>query len=538
MVSSIDPSPATTPSAGPSELRTGTAHVLAIDQGTTGTTSVLYAVETTDRPGEPRLRVLSRRTRDFAQHFPAPGWVEHRADEIWESVVGSVRDVLSEVPQAASGLAAIGVTNQRETVVLWERATGRAVGPVLVWQDRRTSERCHELRASADARLIEEMTGLVVDPYFSATKLEWVFKNDPGLLARARAGEICVGTMDSYLVSRIGGPGTAHVIEFTNASRTLLFDIHKGCFDDGLLDLFSVPRACLPRVIASDEIATKTRGFPGLPDGIVVSGIAGDQHAALFGQGALQAGQGKCTFGTGAFLLVSTGDRAIKSSSGLLTTPAWKLGDRVTYSLEGSAFVAGAAVGWLRDGLGIIDAADQVEALARQVSESGGVFFVPALAGLGAPHWVPDARGMLTGLTRGTTRAHVARAVLDGIAHQVSDLLETIDQDLALARLSPLATLRVDGGAARNDLLLELVADYAGLTVERGTDTESTARGAALLAMKGAGLMRGEEAARSAFELDRAFPPPLDRGFAAAERQRYRHAMRACVMDAELRRGD
>lgn len=508
--------------------------VLAIDQGTTGTTSVLYSVD----PDSSRVRALARKTRDFPQHFPREGWVEHRAEEIWQSVVNSVLDVVLAVPDARSRIAAIGLTNQRETIVLWDRATGEPVGPVLVWQDRRTAQRCHELRASSDARWIEERTGLVIDPYFSATKLEWMLRNDPHLLTRARAGELCFGTIDSYLVRRIGGAPAEHVIEFTNASRTLLFDIVKGRFDDDLLELFSVPRACLPRVISSDAIAVRTLGFAGLPDGISVSGIAGDQHAALFGQGALDPGQGKCTFGTGAFLLVSTGDEPVRSTSGLLTTPAWKLGDRVSFAIEGSAFVAGSAVSWLRDGLGLIASAGEVEALARSVPDRGGVSFIPALAGLGAPHWAPDARGLLAGLTRGTTRAHIARAVLEGIAHQVVDLLETVARDMSKAGLPALSMLRVDGGASANNLLLELVADYAGLRVERGRDIESTARGAGLLAALGAGLVGDTDVARGAFQLDEAFSSRSDPAARAAQRRAFQNTVRACILDAELRQAE
>lgn len=512
------------------------ALVLAIDQGTTGTTAVLYQLAPDESTGSLKFRALTRKTRDFPQHFPAPGWVEHDAEEIWQSVVGAVGDVLALTPGAARRIAAIGLTNQRETVLLWERKTGKAVAPALVWQDRRTSERCHELRASAQAALIQDKTGLVIDPYFSATKLEWLFKNNPGLQERAERGELCFGTIDSYLTARLGGAAAPHIIEFTNASRTLLFDLRAGKFDDDLLELFSVPKACVPRVIASNEIATRTSGFPGLPDGIPIAGIAGDQHAALFGQGALDPGQGKCTIGTGAFLLVTTGDQAVKSLSGLLTTPAWKLGERVQYALEGSAFTAGAAVGFLRDSLGMISSAKEVEALSRTVPDSGGVVFVPALAGLAAPHWLPDARGLLAGLTRGTTRGHIARAVLDGIAHEVTDLIETVAGDLRGAGLPALAELRVDGGASENDLLLELLSDFARLAVKRGRDVESTARGAGLLAALGAGLVASEEIARDAFELDRAFEPPENAAFSEAARRAYHETVRVCAEDAAMRR--
>jgi glycerol kinase len=511
------------------------ALILAIDQGTTGTTAVLYELDAASGGGvpasggqSPGLRSLARVSVEFPQHFPEPGWVEHDPEELWQSVVAAAARVLQVHPGAERFVRAIGLTNQRETMLLWERRTGRPVGRAIVWQDRRTSERCLALRQTEHAELIRQQTGLVVDPYFSATKLEWMLRSDPSLVARAKSGELCFGTIDSYLVSRISGRQAEHVIEFTNASRTMLVDIRKGAYSPELCELFGVPDACLPRIVGSTQVVAETRGFSGLPDGIPISGIAGDQHAALFGQGAGPLGEGKCTYGTGAFLLVTTGSVPVLSTHGLLTTPAWQLSSGVTYALEGSAFVAGALVQWLRDGLGIIKSASEIEELARSVADSGGLSLVPALAGLGAPYWEPRARGMITGITRGTGRAHLARAALEAVAHEVSDLLEAVNSDLGAAGLSPLGRLRVDGGAAHNNLLLELQANFAGTRVERGRDVESTARGAALLAAMGAGLIEEQASHPLSFELDRAFVPAQGSKF-GGQKAAYHASVDACL---------
>ena len=424
--------------------------ILAIDQGTTGTTVLVF---------DEKLQLRARGYREFPQHFPQPGWVEHDPEEIWVSVRGAITDALhvSGSTIDPTQIAAIGITNQRETTVLWERATGRAVGKAIVWQDRRTAEICAKLKADGHEAEVRRSTGLVLDPYFSGTKVAWMLDHTPGLRARAEKGEICFGTVDSYLVWRLSG-GRAHVTDVSNASRTLLFDLHSLAWSDALLARFDVPRQMLPDVRASSEIYAETKDVPGLPDRIPIAGIAGDQQAALFGQACFELGEAKCTYGTGAFLLLNTGARPVASANGLLTTVGWKIGDEVTYALEGSTFIAGAMVQWLRDGLGIIQSASEIESLARSVPDSGGVVVVPALAGLGAPHWRPEARGLISGLTRGTTKAHLARAVLEGIALQIVDLLGAMQKDSGL----PLRALKVDGGAAANDLLMQYQADLLG----------------------------------------------------------------------------
>jgi len=433
---------------------------------------------------------------EFPQHFPQPGWVEHDAEEIWQSVLSAVGEALRQAGVKGDELAAIGITNQRETTLLWERASDRPVHRALVWQDRRTAPKCDELRARGEESRVRALTGLVLDPYFAGTKLGWLFENVTGLRERAERGELAFGTVDSLLVWRLAGgsrAGAPHVTDVTNASRTLLMHLAERRWDPGLCELFGVPAAVLPRIVPSAGVVAKTRGVPGLPDGIPIAGIAGDQHAALFGQACFAIGDAKCTYGTGAFLLVNTGSTPVASRFGLLSTLGWQIGNEVTYALEGSCFVAGALVQWLRDGLGIIQSAPEIEPLARSVPDSAGVVIVPALSGLGAPYWDAGARGQISGITRGTTRAHLARAALEAIAFEVGDLLSAMAEDLG----SPIRKMRADGGAAANDLLLELQADLAGVSVERPNELESTARGAAMLAGVGVGLYRdGREAAR------------------------------------------
>ncbi len=388
-------------------------HLLAIDQGTTGSTALVMSTGG---------RTLGRHTADFPQHFPEPGWVEHDPEEIWESVERSVAEALRAAGVGGESIAAIGITNQRETTLVWERATGRAIARAIVWQDRRTAPRCAELRARGEEARVRRTTGLVLDPYFSGTKIDWLLDHVPGARSRAEGGELCFGTVDTFLVSRLSG-GTEHVTDVTNASRTLLMNLRSCEWDAEMCRLFRVPSSLLPRIAPSAGSIARTRGLSFLPDGVAIAGIAGDQHAALFGQACFAPGDAKCTYGTGAFLLVNTGSEPVESRFGLLSTPAWKIGDQVTYALEGSVFIAGAAVQWLRDGLGVIGSAREVEPLARSVPSSGGVVFVPALAGLGAPYWDADARGLFTGLTRGTTRAHLARATVEAIAFQVADVV-------------------------------------------------------------------------------------------------------------------
>ena len=469
--------------------------LLAIDQGTTGTTSLVM-----DMQG----KTLGRRTHEFAQHFPEPGWVEHDPEQIWQSVVDATVGALAAAGVSGDRIAAIGITNQRETTLLWDRATGAPVFRAIVWQDRRTAARCAELRAAGHQDAVRRTTGLVLDPYFSGTKVAWILDHVPGARERAERGELAFGTVDSYLVYRLSG-GEVHATDVTNASRTLLMDLGSLRWDDGMLALFGVPRAVLPTIVPSAGRIAATKGFPGLPDGVPITGIAGDQQAALFGQACFAVGDAKCTYGTGAFVLANIGDRPLPSRFGLLTTVAWQIGTEVAYALEGSAFIAGAAVQWLRDGLGLVQKAADIEALAARVPSSDGVSFVPALAGLGAPYWDADARGIVCGLTRGTTAAHLARATLEGIAHEVTDLLVAMADDLG----RPLERMRVDGGAASNGLLMQMQADFAAMIIERPFELESTARGAAMLAAVGAGLFRDKSEARGMSPVERTFTEGL-----------------------------
>ncbi|HRI66664.1 MAG TPA: glycerol kinase, partial [Polyangium sp.] len=401
----------------------------------------------------------------------------------------------------------IGITNQRETTVVWDRASSKPIHKAIVWQDRRTNEICAKLRADGHEPAVKKTTGLVLDPYFSGTKVAWLLDNVEGARARANAGELAFGTIDSYLVWRLSG-GTVHATDVTNASRTLLMSLDSLDWDDAMLELIGVPRRVLPKIVDSATRIATTKGFPHLPDGTPITGIAGDQQAALFGQACFGVGDAKCTYGTGAFVLVNTGNRAIASRFGLLTTVGWKVGSDVVFALEGSSFIAGAAVQWLRDGLGIIKNAADIEALARTVEASDGVMFVPALSGLGAPYWDADARGVVCGITRGTTAAHLARATLEGIAFQVTDLLRAMGDDLG----KPLARMRVDGGAAKNDLLMQYQADFAATTIERPMELESTARGAAMLAGVGAGLFAGVQDAACMSKVERTFEVRMNAG--------------------------
>jgi glycerol kinase len=490
-------------------------YVLAIDQGTTGST-VMVLDET--------LAVLGKANQEFPQIYPKPGWVEHDPDAIWASVLAVLERALAEAKVAAGDIAAIGVTNQRETTVLWDRKSGAPARTAIVWQDRRTADMCADLKKAGHEARVRELTGLVLDPYFSGTKLRWMLDDDRALAAGAESGALAFGTVDSFLVARLTG-GAAHVTDPSNASRTLLFGLRSLAWEDELLRLLGVPRACLPDVRASAEVYGTTRGVPGLPDGIPVAGIAGDQQSALFGQACFAPGEAKCTYGTGAFLLMNTGAQPVASTRGLLTTVAWKLpGGEVAYALEGSAFIAGAAVQWLRDGLGIIKKAADIEPLARSVDDSGGVVLVPAFAGLGAPHWRPTARGAITGITRGTTHAHLARAALEGIALQNYDILRAMQDDSGRA----LSSLRVDGGAAANDLLMQFQADVLNVEIARPAIIETTALGAAFLAGLGAGVWKSKDEIRSAWREERRFTPdrsPEGRGRVADHLTRWNEAV-------------
>ncbi|WP_337169533.1 glycerol kinase GlpK [Gemmatimonas aurantiaca] len=486
--------------------------VLAIDQGTTGTTCLVIAHDG---------RVIGRAYREITQHYPAPGWVEHDAHEILERTLDAAREAMADARQA-TGLvpAAIGITNQRETIVLWERSTGRAVHRAIVWQDRRTAERCASL--ASHAPMIAERTGLVTDPYFSATKLEWLLAQGDNA-ARARRGELAAGTIDSWLVWHLSG-GMAHVTDHTNASRTMLYDLATRTWSPELCALFGIPASVLPRIVpSSGEAARSTVATIGVA--LPISGIAGDQQAALFGQGGWNAGDGKNTYGTGAFLLLNTGDRRPASGSGLLTTIACDAAGAPVYALEASIFIAGAAVQWLRDGLGIITQSAETEALAASLASNDGVYFVPALVGLGAPDWEPQARGTIVGLTRGTTRAHLARAALEAMAYATRDVLG----DMRRQGQVEFDRLRVDGGASANDWLLQFQADVLGVPVERPDMVETTALGAAGLAGLAAGVWPDGETFLASRHFTRFVPTPHGTVSAASAYAGWRRAIRAAL---------
>jgi glycerol kinase len=448
--------------------------ILALDQGTTGSTALVIQQDGT---------VVGRGYREFAQHFPEPGWVEHDAEEILRVSVAAMMDAVAAAGERPIGL---GITNQRETVVLWDRKTLAPVAPAIVWQDRRTTERCSQLRESGLEPMLRERTGLVADPYFSATKLEWLLQA-PERARRAARGELAAGTIESWLVAKLTG-GRVHVTDHTNASRTLLYNLRTRTWDPELLRLFNVPAEVLPSIVASSGVLGSTDpvhlGFP-----LTIAGLAGDQQAALFGQGCVSPGLAKNTYGTGAFLLVFTGAQVPSPSQGLLATAACDASDGPAYAMEGSVFVAGAAVQWLRDGLGIIAQADETETLARSVPDTGGVYFVPAFVGMGTPHWEPQARGTITGLTRGTTRAHLARAALEAMAFSSAELLETMTATQGVA----VPVLRVDGGASANNWLMQFQADVLGIPVERPDLVETTALGAAGLAGLALGLWQSTD---------------------------------------------
>ncbi len=475
--------------------------ILSIDQGTTGTTVLVV---------DQALSVQGRATVEYRQIYPKPGWVEHDPDDIWQSVMKAIQGALKNASIKASEIGAIGITNQRETTVLWERATGRPFMNAVVWQDRRTAEDCAALKAAGHEALFKEKTGLVLDPYFSGTKLAWMFRELPGARAEAEHGKALFGTIDSYLTWRLtgGAEGGAHVTDVSNASRTLLLGLKSLAWEKDLLSILGIPEQCLPRVVSCAEVYGKTKGLsPVLPDGIPVAGMAGDQQAALFGQACFEPGDAKITFGTGAFMLMNTGKDIVRSTNGLLTTVAWQVGGKTSYALEGSAFIAGAAVQWLRDGLKLIQNAAQVEALAETVKDSGSVVFVPALTGLGAPHWRPDARGALMGLTRDTGPGHIARAFLEGVALQNAEILLAMDKDAAgVARLK---SIKVDGGASANNLLMQLQTDLLNITCVRPRVIETTALGAACLAGLGSGMYSDLAAVRQAWKEDRVFHPRM-----------------------------
>ena len=467
-------------------------YILALDQGTTSSRAILF-----DQGGS----IVGTAQQEFRQLFPEPGWVEHDAQEIWATQSKVAGDVLKKANLSSVDVAAIGITNQRETTLVWDRATGKPITNAIVWQDRRTAQACDRLKAHGHEKLIRRKTGLVIDAYFSATKLRWILDNVPGAKAKAKAGDLAFGTIDSWLVWNLTG-GRVHVTDATNASRTMLYNLRTGDWDDELLRLFGVPRAILPEVRSSSEVYGETTIFGGA---IPIAGMAGDQQAALFGQACTRPGMIKNTYGTGCFMLMQTGQELISSRNNLVTTVAWKLGSRTEYALEGSIFIAGAVVQWLRDGLGIIGASSEVESLAAQVPDNGGVYLVPAFAGLGAPHWDQYARGLMVGLTRGSTRAHLARASLEAIAYQVNDVLQAMQSDAGIR----LKELRVDGGACVNNLLMQFQADLLGVPVVRPRVAETTALGAAYLAGLGVGYWKNTAQIAAQWQADRKFVPVM-----------------------------
>ncbi len=468
--------------------------ILSIDQGTTGTTALAI-----DRDG----RIVGRAYREIQQFYPQPGWVEHDPEDIWSSVQETVRGALAAAGRDVGEISAVGITNQRETVVLWDRESGEPVHRAIVWQDRRTAPQTRELEAAGHAPLIRERSGLVIDPYFSGTKVAWLLEHVPGARPRAEAGELAVGTIDSWLLWKLSGE-RLHATEPTNASRTQLYRIDELRWDPELCDILGVPLAVLPEVLPSGSVFGMTQG-DAVGFEAPVAGVMGDQQSALYGQGAWEAGLGKCTYGTGAFLLVHTGDQVVPSSRGLLTTVAAGAKGEAAYALEGSVFIAGAAVQWLRDELGILGDAEETEEIARSLDSNDGVYFVPAFVGLGAPHWLPEARGTLVGLTRGSGRRHLVRAALESMAYSVNDLLAAMAADAGRA----VSELRVDGGAAKNDWLMQFQADIAQLPVVRPQVIETTAYGAATLAGLTAGVLSSPEEVRALQRVERRFEPGL-----------------------------
>ncbi|MCU0705785.1 MAG: glycerol kinase GlpK, partial [Fimbriiglobus sp.] len=483
--------------------------LLAIDQGTTSSRAVVFDPTT--------FTVLGSAQQEIEQHYPADGWVEHEPEEIWYSVARTVREALANAGVDASEVAAIGITNQRETVLLWERASGRPVSRAIVWQDRRTAAFCRERKT--DEPMLKAKTGLVLDPYFSGTKLRWVLENKPEVKTAAEQGQLAAGTVDSFLIWRLTG-GKVHATDTTNASRTLLFNIHHLQWDEELLTYFGVPRKLLPEVKPSVADFGTTKGLDFLPDGVPIRGVAGDQQAALFGQGCFAPGDAKCTYGTGAFYLRHTGDSPVSSADGLLTTVAAMPTGKPQYALEGAVFVAGAAVQWLRDGLQLFKSAAESEQLARESNPVEPVLFVPGFVGLGAPHWVPEARGAIFGLTRATTAADLARAALEGVAYQVADLVGDDGRS---------AALRADGGMARNDWFVQFQADVLGVAVLRANQSESTALGAAFLAGLGCGVVPGETALKAVLGTARRFEPAMGEAEREAKLTAWRKAVAAVV---------
>ena len=491
-------------------------YLLALDQGTSSSRSIVFEA----RSG----RIVAMAQREFRQIFPRPGWVEHDANEIWATQLATAQEALAQAGIGAAQVAALGITNQRETTVLWSRATGEPLANAIVWQDRRGEPACARLREQGHAALIRERTGLVVDAYFSATKLQWLLDELPGARAAAERGELAFGTIDSWLMWRLSG-GRLHATDASNASRTMLFDIRRNAWDDELLALLRIPRAVLPAVHPSSHVYGACDAAL-LGASLPIAGVAGDQQSALFGQACFSAGLAKNTYGTGCFMLMHTGAQALPSANGLIATAAAQPGAQPQYALEGSVFIGGAVVQWLRDGLHAIRGSGEVQALAQSVPDAGGVMFVPAFTGLGAPYWDADVRGAIVGLTRGSTVAHIARAALESIAYQSAALLAAMSRDAVAAGAAPVAELRVDGGACVNDLLMQFQADLLGIPVVRPEVIETTALGAAYLAGLACGVYAGQEELAAQWKAERRFLPTLARERAAEAMARWEHAVR------------
>lgn len=493
-------------------------YILALDQGTTSSRSMVF-----DKQGN----IISVAQKEFKQIFPKPGWVEHDADEIWSTQFGTMAEAVAKADIKMKQIVGIGITNQRETTVVWDRSTGRPICNAIVWQDRRTAAFCDELKAANLGELIKQKTGLVIDAYFSASKLKWILDHVPGARQKAENGELAFGTIDSWLIWKLTN-GEVHATDVTNASRTMLLNIHTAEWDDELLGIFSVPRSVLPDVKASSKIFGVTGNI--VPDShIPIAGIAGDQQAALFGQMCTQPGMVKNTYGTGCFMLMNTGTKAIASKNNLLTTIAWKIDDKIEYALEGSVFIAGAVVQWLRDGLKIISASNEVEELSASAADAGGVYLVPAFAGLGAPHWNQHARGTLFGLTRGSSNAHIARAALDSIAYQTYDVLKAMEADAGIN----ITELRVDGGATVNNGLMQFQSDILHCKVVRPRITETTALGAAYLAGLAVGYWKNIEEIQQQWQVDKTFSPQMEASKANEFLHGWQRAVKASIAWAE-----
>ncbi|EZH64688.1 glycerol kinase [Bacillaceae bacterium JMAK1] len=470
-------------------------HILAIDQGTTSSRAILF-----NDKGE----MLQTAQREFKQHFPKPGWVEHNANEIWTSVLAVIAEVFSESDVTPADIAGIGITNQRETTVVWDKNTGKPVYHALVWQSRQTADICRELREEGLNEKFRKKTGLLLDPYFSGTKVKWILDNVDGAREKAENGDLLFGTIDTWLIWKLSG-GKAHVTDYTNAARTLMYNIHDLKWDDELLEHLDVPKQMLPEVRSSSEVYAETIDYHFFGENVPIAGVAGDQHAALFGQGCFEEGMVKNTYGTGCFILMNTGDKAVESKNGLLTTLAWGIDGKVEYALEGSIFVAGSAIQWLRDGLQIIEDSPQSEELATRITSSDGVYLVPAFVGLGTPYWDSEARGAMFGLTRGTERSHIARATLESLAYQTKDVMTAMESDSGIE----LKQLRADGGAVANDFLMQFQSDLLDAPVEIPSVTETTALGAAYLAGLAVGVWDSKDEISKNWNMDRSFKPTM-----------------------------